>query len=743
MVVVVLLSALLLEQFALRSSKFQCLQVLLTPSGICMLVGCIANATIYCISHSFDKPLQGHLSLRDWDNGMTHDLIYYGLLPPIVFQAGFFMHKRKFFSNIGTHAGFAVLGTTIALSTTSSLVYVLSKWGPISTPFTPAQALIFGSLIASTDPTATLATLAQVKAHPLLTDLLFGEASLSKTPSIALFKIFLAEALAHSAIAVGLPLLGKVLSVFAVSLCVGILSALFSASLTRRLRSKPKALRPNAAYELAMLLLLALFAFNVAEQLGCSGPLSLFVCAIVMRHYTMYNLSTVAQKSARVTLTMLATAASTCLSVLLGIVFFDYVITAIIPPTVPAAPPAAVAVAARPAANVDADIVTAKGGGDGLLGGSSPILPSIREWDLLFVALALPIIVFARLLAVMIVAQLANRFRSLDAQITFRMQLILALAFCRGPLPFALAITLPAQGTVDPQWSVPIVTTTLAITLLTNLVAPLMRPIIWWLDLRADETRLQSRAPSALTSIRATACSAACDPTRDATTGDAMSPRATHSGELPHVLDDAASAPHAARSTVNSEASGFSTGKSFGHSHTDARALTTPLLNPSASDDDFRASAANRHSIFKNDDDDETSGTTSTTNRKGKQLVAAAPASDECMPIPTEMPPRPASAAGAASSGGVARPPTPCRTVAKRSGANSSPVLAATEGPSMVVPVEELGSLEATPPSLPPPSLPSRMSTIHRAWRMIDREYLQPHFGGRRFTEAVDSDDDE
>ena len=61
----------------------------------------------------------------------------------------------------------------------------------------------------------------------------------------------------------------------------------------------------------------------------------------------------------------------------------------------------------------------------------------------------------------------------------------------------------------------------------------------------------------------------------------------------------------------------------------------------------------------------------------------------------------------------------------------------------MVVPVEELGSLEATPPSLPPPSLPSRMSTIHRAWRMIDREYLQPHFGGRRFTEAVDSDDDE
>ena len=46
-----------------------------------------------------------------------------GLLPPIVFEAGFRLKKKAFFKNIGTITAFAVVGTFI-----STLVFGLATW---------------------------------------------------------------------------------------------------------------------------------------------------------------------------------------------------------------------------------------------------------------------------------------------------------------------------------------------------------------------------------------------------------------------------------------------------------------------------------------------------------------------------------------------------------------------------------------------------------------------------------------
>ena len=121
-----------------------------------------------------------------------HDVIYYGLLPPIIFEAGFTMRKHGFFDNFGTILLYAVsppghkptenhapsrarrqdlstrtkvLGTMLAIIATGALVYALASAGAIASAFSFPQAMLFAALISSTDPVATLSILKRVKAQ--------------------------------------------------------------------------------------------------------------------------------------------------------------------------------------------------------------------------------------------------------------------------------------------------------------------------------------------------------------------------------------------------------------------------------------------------------------------------------------------------------------------------------------------------------------------------------------------------
>ena len=54
---------------------------------------------------------------------------------------------------------------------------------------TTRVALLFATLISPTDPVATLAILRQVRAPPLLHDVIFGEATLNDALSIVIFNV--------------------------------------------------------------------------------------------------------------------------------------------------------------------------------------------------------------------------------------------------------------------------------------------------------------------------------------------------------------------------------------------------------------------------------------------------------------------------------------------------------------------------------------------------------------------------
>ena len=525
LVVTVLIVALLLQE-ALKHLRVS--RAFISGSGACMLLGMAVNLSLFLASQVL--PLTGQLSLSDSVAGSgAHDVIYYGLLPPIIFEAGWHMRKRNFFANIGATLGYALAGTLIAVVSTGALVYAISQSsaGMIKTRFTLAQSMVFGSLISSTDPVATLGILKNVNAAPLLNDLIFGESALNDALSIVFFNVFLAQtetaaapppmpptlddarhqhhqqrqlagaplsplspprpplqappgaappALPPIALNVG-AVIGDVFRVLFFSFLLGLAFAVASALVTRFLcRLRPQKQRPTPPVELALVSLFALLSFTASDRVGFSGILSLFVCSIVMRHYTFYNLSSGARDSASVLFSTVSETCETCLAVLIGVAVVDYLI--------------------RGVHNHDANHLV---------------------WDVGFLGYGLLVLLVARALNIILVSACANLLRKPEDRITWRAQLVMWFAGMRGAVSFALAITLPSAAaratdggggasllaSDQSVWTVPIVTTTLGVVLVTNLLmAPLTGPLIRSLDLMADETRRSLRG--SLGSFRST-----------------------------------------------------------------------------------------------------------------------------------------------------------------------------------------------------------------------------------------------
>ncbi|XP_073740095.1 sodium/hydrogen exchanger 8 isoform X2 [Callorhinus ursinus] len=156
------------------------------------------------------------------------------LLPPIIFESGYSLHKGNFFQNIGSITLFAVFGTAISAFVVGGGIYflgqadVISKlnmtdslpdWlhprarlphtgstagsgltaparqlsmpeGPIEFPRTWRNACFaFGSLISAVDPVATIAIFNALHVDPVLNMLVFGESILNDAVSIVLTKL--------------------------------------------------------------------------------------------------------------------------------------------------------------------------------------------------------------------------------------------------------------------------------------------------------------------------------------------------------------------------------------------------------------------------------------------------------------------------------------------------------------------------------------------------------------------------
>ncbi|VDN37047.1 unnamed protein product [Gongylonema pulchrum] len=191
-----------------KRSSFAIFFILLVIVAATLLVHVLIISKLYFIPESLAIVILGALvglvlsySKSDWTQVETFspNIFFLVLLPPIIFESGYNLHKGDFFANMFPILSFAIIGTVISALTIGSALYILGQ-ADLIYKITAAESFTFGSMISAVDPVATLAIFQALN--------LFKHVDLRKTPALelALLLIFaylpygLAEAISLSGI---------------------------------------------------------------------------------------------------------------------------------------------------------------------------------------------------------------------------------------------------------------------------------------------------------------------------------------------------------------------------------------------------------------------------------------------------------------------------------------------------------------------------------------------------------------
>ncbi|CAL2251004.1 unnamed protein product [Prunus armeniaca] len=263
----------------LRRHKFYYLPEASASLLIGLIVGGLAN-----ISNT-------ETNIRTWFN-FHEEFFFLFLLPPIIFQSGFSLSPKPFFSNFGAIVTFAILGTLISSVVTGILVYLGGLiYLTYRLPF--VECLMFGALISATDPVTVLSIFQELGTDMNLYALVFGESVLNDAMAISLYRTM---SLVRSHASSGqnfFMVIVRFLETF-----VGSMSAGVGVGFTSALLFKYAGLDIDNLQNLecCLFVLFPYFSYMLAEGLGLSGIVSILFTGIVMKHYTYSNLSENSQR---------------------------------------------------------------------------------------------------------------------------------------------------------------------------------------------------------------------------------------------------------------------------------------------------------------------------------------------------------------------------------------------------------------------------------------------------------------
>ncbi|XP_026395128.1 sodium/hydrogen exchanger 6-like [Papaver somniferum] len=252
-------------------------------------------------------------SIRPWFN-FHEEFFFLFLLPPIIFQSGFSLAPKPFFSNFGAIVTFAILGTFISSIVTGVLVYlggVLLLMYKL--PF--VECLMFGALISATDPVTVLSIFQELGTDMNLYALVFGESVLNDAMAISLYRTMSSvRSQASSGLNFFLVIL-RFLETF-----VGSMSAGVGVGFTSALLFKYAGLDVDNLQNLecCLFVLFPYFSYMLAEGLGLSGIVSILFTGIVMKHYTFSNLSENSQRFVAAFFHLISSLAETFVFIYMG-----------------------------------------------------------------------------------------------------------------------------------------------------------------------------------------------------------------------------------------------------------------------------------------------------------------------------------------------------------------------------------------------------------------------------------------
>uniref|UniRef100_F6PXE0 Sodium/hydrogen exchanger n=1 Tax=Callithrix jacchus TaxID=9483 RepID=F6PXE0_CALJA len=356
------------------------------------------------------------------------------LLPPIIFESGYSLHKGNFFQNIGSITLFAVFGTAISAFVVGGGIYFLESPLP-----SVSYSFAFGSLISAVDPVATIAIFNALHVDPVLNMLVFGESILNDAVSIVLTNT--AEGLTRKNMSdvsgwqTFLQALDYFLKMFFGSAALGTLTGLISLSVIYVLKHID--LRKTPSLEFGMMIIFAYLPYGLAEGISLSGIMAILFSGIVMSHYTHHNLSPVTQILMQQTLRTVAFLCETCVFAFLGLSIFSFP----------------------------------------------------HKFEISFVIWCIVLVLFGRAVNIFPLSYLLNFFR--DHKITPKMMFIMWFSGLRGAIPYALSLHLDLEPMEKRQL---IGTTTIIIVLFTILLlGGSTMPLIRLMDIEDAKARRRNK----------------------------------------------------------------------------------------------------------------------------------------------------------------------------------------------------------------------------------------------------------
>jgi CPA1 family monovalent cation:H+ antiporter len=118
---------------------------------------------------------------------LTKELIFTALLPPLLFEAAFYIHWDQLRRDFSVIVVLATLGVVLSACVTAAGMHYLAHWQWLT-------ALVFGVLISATDPVSVIATFKEAKAQGRLLLLIESESLLNDGTAAVAFGVVVALA---------------------------------------------------------------------------------------------------------------------------------------------------------------------------------------------------------------------------------------------------------------------------------------------------------------------------------------------------------------------------------------------------------------------------------------------------------------------------------------------------------------------------------------------------------------------
>ena len=217
-------------------------------------IGLVIVGVIISISEGFFHPQ------------LTHDLIYFFLLPPLLFEASLFIPYHELKRDALPISVLAVVGTIVSAAFIASSMIFLIGW-----PTGPA--LLFGSLIAATDPVAIIAMFKDNKITGRTSLLVEAESLANDGVASILFSCSLIFSHSMSDFDASMILQDFFRTVF-IALIIGAVFGFLSIIITRR--------TSDHLIETVITIIAAYGSFIVAEELRASGVLSTVMAGLII-----------------------------------------------------------------------------------------------------------------------------------------------------------------------------------------------------------------------------------------------------------------------------------------------------------------------------------------------------------------------------------------------------------------------------------------------------------------------------